>query len=127
MFDFKRKVDLSPERYKERIELYKYSITFAAVAVAFLVTAREKLNVSIDGSSLKILLASWGTAIFTGFAVYVLSYREVWYYRLLPEKDKNKASEKVELLLIYLTMYLHVISMLFSVVFTTVSLWNSIR
>jgi hypothetical protein len=60
MFDFKRKVNLSPERYTERIELYKYSITFAAAAVAFLVTAREKLNVSIDARSLKILLASWG-------------------------------------------------------------------
>jgi hypothetical protein len=127
MFDFKRKVDLSLERYKERVELYKYSITFAAAAVAFLVTAREKLNVNIDGRSLKILFASWGAAIFTGFAVYVLSYREVWYYRLLPEKDKNKPSEQIELFLIYAMMYLHVISMLFSVVFTTVSLWNSIR
>ncbi len=127
MFDLKRKVDLSPERYKERVELYKYSITFAAAAVAFLVTAREKLNVSIDGRSLRILLASWGLAIFTGFAVYVLSYREVWYYRLLPETDKHKPSEKVELFLIYAMMYLHVISMLFSVVFTTISLWNSIH
>lgn len=127
MFDFKRKVDLSPERYAERVQLYKYSITFAAAAVAFLITAREKLNVSIDGRSLKILLVSWGIAIFTGFSVYVLSYREVWYYRLLPDEDRNKTSEKVELFLIYAVMFLHVISMLFSVVFTTVSLWNSIR
>jgi ABC-type transport system involved in cytochrome c biogenesis permease subunit len=127
MFDFKRKVNLSPERYTERIQLYKYSITFAGAAVAFLITAREKLNVSIDGRSLKILLASWGVAIFTGFAVYVLSYREVWYYRLLPDEDRNKTSEKIELFLIYAMMYLHVISMLFSVAFTTVSLWNSIR
>ncbi len=127
MFDFKRKVNLSPERYTERVQLYKYSITFAAAAVAFLITAREKLNVNIDGRSLKTLLASWGLAIFTGFAVYVLSYREVWYYRLLPDEDRNKTSEKVELFLIYAMMYLHVISMLFSVVFTTVSLLNSIR
>ena len=127
MFDFKRKVNLSLERYAERIQLYKYSITFAGAAVAFLITAREKLNVGIGGPSLKILLASWGLAIFTGFGVYVLSYREVWYYRLLPDEDRNKASEKVELILIYIMMYLHVISMLFSVAFTTVSLWNSIR
>jgi hypothetical protein len=127
MFDFKRKVNLSPERYTERIQLYKYSITFAGAAVAFLVTASEKLNVSIDGRSLKILLASWGLAIFTGFAVYVLSYREVWYYRLLPDEDRNKRSEKVELFLIYAMVYLHLVSMLFSVAFTTISLWNSIR
>jgi hypothetical protein len=44
---------LSEKKYTERVSALKYSITFAGSAVAFIITAKTKLNIDIPTNDLK--------------------------------------------------------------------------
>ena len=117
---------LGREKYAERVNVVKYSITFAGAAVAFLVTAKSELNFDISQSTLKLMLAFWGSAIFTGFLVYILSYREVWYHPKLKEGSLKARTLKVESSLLYFFLYAHPVLMFLSIVYTVVALWNAV-
>lgn len=117
---------LSREKYAERVNVIKYSITFAGAAVAFLVTAKTKLDFDISQTTLKLMLAFWGSAIFTGFLVYILSYREVWYHHKLNEGLRKKLIPKVELPLLYFVLFAHPVLMILSIGYTVIALWKAV-
>ena len=117
---------LSREKYAERVNVIKYSITFAGAAVAFLVTAKTKLNFDISQSTLKLMLAFWGSAIFTGFLVYILSYREVWYHQKLTKGLRKLIIPRVELSLLYFVLYAHPVLMFISIGYSVVALWQAV-
>lgn len=117
---------LSKEKYTERVNVIKYSITFAGAAVAFLVTAKTKLNFDIPQNTLKLMLAFWGSAIFTGFLVYILSYREVWYHQRLNEGFRKSLIPRVELSLLYFVLFAHPVLMIVSIAYTVVALWKAV-
>lgn len=116
---------LSREKYEERAKVIKYSITFSGGAVAFLVTATTKWELSIDPLILKITLLLWGTTIFTGFMVYIFSYREVWYHQRLPKGLRKKIMPIIELILLYIAMFIQAPALFFSVAFTAFGLWKA--
>jgi len=118
---------LSKEKYKERVAILTYSITFAGSAVAFLITAKEKLGVNISNFDLKIMLIFWGVTVLTGFGEYILSYREVWYHQRLPNGLRKQLIPKIELALLYLVMFIHPISMFAAIIYSIISLWRSIN
>lgn len=113
---------LPQDKYAARVELLKYSITFAGAAVAFVITAIEKLSVRLEPTKLKWLLASWGLVIFTGFVMYVLSYRETWYYPRIG--DRWSWAEKLERYTLYVALFMHPLLMLFAAGSTVYVLWK---
>jgi len=117
---------LSLEKYKERVKVIRYSVTFAGGAAAFLVTAKTELALEIEAHLLKYSLLFWGATIFTGFLQYILSYREVWYDQRLPRGAlRKKLFFPVELALLYAVLALHPILMICSIVFTVFTLWRA--
>ena len=80
---------LQPDQYEERAKVLQYTITFSGAAVAFLITAKEKLGLNVSLLWLKILLGAWGLTIFLGFMEYAMSYHEAWNYRINPENREK--------------------------------------
>lgn len=63
---------LQPDQYEKRAQVLQYTLTFSGAAVAFLVTAKEKLGFNLSPGQIKWLLGLWGLTILLGFAQYVL-------------------------------------------------------
>jgi hypothetical protein len=62
----------------------------------------------------------WGSVIFTGLIMYVLSYRETWYY---PRIGNSWVwAEKLERYLLYFALVIHPLLMLIAAALTVYTL-----
>jgi hypothetical protein len=100
-------------------------LTFSGAAVAFIVTAEEKLHFNIAPKDLRWVLLSWGLTIFFGFTVYILSYREVWYYEECPDTTWKKVIFWPEYVTLYAALIIHPVAMLLSIALTVLRLWEN--
>jgi hypothetical protein len=113
---------LTKNKYRERTKVLQYSLTFSGAAVAFIVTAKEKLGFSFPSSNLKWVLLAWGVTIFASFVQYILSYREVWYYESKEPTDKKRFLFWPEYILLYGSIFVQPIAMLISIILTVLLL-----
>lgn len=116
---------LSESKYKERVSVLKYSITFSGAAVAFLVSAQNQLALQIPSDLLRPTLLSWGITIVSGFLQYVLSYREAGYHQRLPMGLRKRIIPKAELVLLYIVMFIQPLAMFASLALTVAALWKA--
>jgi len=116
---------LSQPRYKERVALIKYSITFSGAAVAFLVSAKTQLGLQISSDLLRMTLLAWGITIVSGLLQYVFSYREAGYHQRLPMGLRKKIIPKLELIVLYVVLFIHPVAMVLGLILTVIGLWNA--
>ena len=119
---------LPKDVYHEKCKAYKYSVSFCGGAVAFVALAKDRFGADYPGSLLLIVLAAWGLAVFSGFAVLNLSLREVWYYQRLPDTSwlKRYRVDLIELTLLAIMAPLHCICALAGVAATTLLMFRSL-
>lgn len=116
---------LSESKYKERVNVLKYSITFSGAAVAFLVSAKTQLGLQIPSGLLRLTFLGWGITLVTGFLQYVLSYREAGYHQRLPMGLHRKIIPKIELVLLYIVMFVHPMAMFAALSLTVATFWKA--
>jgi hypothetical protein len=116
---------LSDNRYKERVALIKYSLTFSGAAAAFLISISTKQDSLLHLKDIKFILLIWGVTIISGFLQYVLSYREVYYHRHLMSGLRKQIIPRVELFLLYIMMFVHPFAMLIGLIMTSIFLWSA--
>jgi hypothetical protein len=77
---------------------------------------------------LKWVLLGWGVAIFAGFIEYILSYREVWYYKEYPDKRQKLWRFRIfwcERIAFYTAMVVQPIALLLSIALTVGDLYSA--
>ena len=108
---------MDKEKYRERVNVLKFTIGFTGVAIGFLVSLKSNTDLSFDISFFKLTIILWCTSLIMGIVAYILSYREVWYFGILPDKSlRKKILFPIEYVLVYIALVAHPVLIVIAVV-----------